>query len=183
MGVKMSKISDDVCCDLKEFLDGYSKLVILGIGNDIRGDDGLGPYIINRLCDLKESGDLNDIDSIGDIDNIYLINAGSVPENFTGSIKKINPSHILIIDASLMNMKPGDINIVSKENIVNLSVSTHSMSLKYLIKYLESCEGVNNDFKILFVGIEPKSMDLSFDLSDVVKETCDDLIKVLIELF
>ena len=57
MGVKMSKISDDVCCDLKEFLDGYSKLVILGIGNDIRGDDGLGPYIINRLCDLKESGD------------------------------------------------------------------------------------------------------------------------------
>ena len=42
MGVKMSKISDDVCCDLKEFLDGYSKLVILGIGNDIRGDDDYG---------------------------------------------------------------------------------------------------------------------------------------------
>lgn len=176
----MSKLNETVYNDLKEFLDGYSKLVILGIGNDIRGDDGLGPYIINRLFDLKEDADDNDLNNDS---GLYLINAGSVPENFTGSIKKINPSHILIIDASLMNMKPGEINIVSKENIVNLSVSTHSMSLKYLIKYLESCEGVNNDFKILFVGIEPESMDLSFDLSDSVKETCDDLIKVLIDLF
>lgn len=197
---------------LEEFLYGCSKLIILGIGNDIRGDDGLGPYIINCLSNLNKDASNNnvlggaDIDNsvnLGDIirfsENILLINGGSVPENFTGPIKKFNPSHIIIIDACLMNMNPGEVNIVSKDNIVNVSVSTHSMSLTYLIKYLESNEDmsmeifddvnlenldveVKKDFKMLFVGIEPEIMDLSFDLTDSVKESCDNLINILAKL-
>ena len=45
---------DDVKLKLNDFLKDCSKLLILGIGNDIRGDDGLGPYIINQLFNLKE---------------------------------------------------------------------------------------------------------------------------------
>lgn len=195
----MTKITEDIELELKEFLDGYSKLLILGIGNDIRGDDGLGPYIINRLFDLKEDildgydfllehasvdGDngvnLSSLDFKDIFNNISLIDGGSVPENFTGPIKKFNPSHLLIIDASLMNMGPGAISVVSKENIVNLSVSTHSMSLNYLIKYLE--KGMGDELNILFIGIQPESMDLSMDLSDLVKDTCDELIKTLLKI-
>ncbi len=205
---------DGIRLKLEEFLEDYSKLIILGIGNDIRGDDGLGPYIINRLSNLNEdvsnNGSLEDTyidnpinleDIIHFSNNILLINGGSVPENFTGPIKKFNPSHIIIIDACLMNMNPGEVNIVSKENIVNISVSTHSMSLAYLIKYLESSSDditvnkdsnleinensnleIHNDFKMLFVGIEPEIMDLSFDLTDSVKESCDNLINIIDDL-
>ncbi|MBQ2962867.1 MAG: hydrogenase maturation protease [Methanobrevibacter sp.] len=107
----------------------------------------------------------------------FFINGGSVPENFTGLIKKINPSHIIIIDASLMNMEAGEINIVNKDNIVDISISTHSMSLAYLIRYLE----LENEFNILFIGIEPESMDLSFELSDNVKESSNGLVKLLFD--
>ena len=40
---------DKISNDIQLFLENSQSLLILGIGNDIRGDDGLGPYIINQL--------------------------------------------------------------------------------------------------------------------------------------
>ena len=45
---------DKISSDIDLFLENCDSLLILGIGNDIRGDDGLGPYIINRLSILKD---------------------------------------------------------------------------------------------------------------------------------
>ena len=226
----MSNNFDEISEEIDLFLENCESLLILGIGNDIRGDDGLGPYIINQLSILKDSimnnsnqTDLNEyfnqkipMDKDNDFeffDNVYdintgntplneglysyinelnvdvneslverlnktfLINGGSVPENFTGLIKKCNPSHIILIDASLMNREAGEINIVNKDNIVDISISTHSMSLSYLIKYLQ----LEKDFNILFIGIEPEIMDLSFELSPKIKDSSDMLIKLLFD--
>ena len=158
---------DEISQDIDLFLEDCTSLIVLGIGNDIRGDDGLGPYIINQLTDLKESN--------GDLDNIHLINGGSVPENFTGLIKKIGPSHMIIVDATLMNEEAGFIKIVNKEDISNVSISTHSMSLSYLIKYLEQ----DIDFKLIFIGIQPENMDLTFELSDKIKDSSDVIVDLL----
>ena len=224
----MSNNFDEISKEIDLFLENCDNLLILGIGNDIRGDDGLGPYIINQLSILKDSilnnqnqnglrektnqkelmnqdNEFEFFDNVCDINtgntrldegldsyfnelnvdvseslverlnNTYFINGGSVPENFTGLIKKCDPSHIILIDASLMNKKPGEINIVNKENIVDVSVSTHSMSLAYLIKYLEQ----EREYYILFIGVEPEIMDLSFDLSPKIKESSNILIKLL----
>ena len=221
---------DKISSDIDLFLENCDSLLILGIGNDIRGDDGLGPYIINQLSILKENilnkSNLNDnnqeidknelenqdnefefFDNVNDINtgntpldeglvsyknelnfhvnetlvdklnNTFFINGGSVPENFTGLIKKINPSHIILIDATLMNMEAGEINIVDKENIVDISISTHSMSLAYLIKYLQ----LEKEYDILFIGIEPEKMDLSFDLSPKIKNSSNMLITLLFD--
>ena len=226
----MSNNFDEINKEIDLFLENCDSLLILGIGNDIRGDDGLGPYIINQLSILKDSilnnsnqndlrekinqkelinqdNDIEFFDNVFDIitvntrldegldsyfnelnvdvneslverlNNTFLINGGSVPENFTGLIKKCNPSHIILIDASLMNMDAGEINIVNKDNIVDISISTHSMSLSYLIKYLE----LEKDYNILFIGIEPEIMDLSFELSSKIKNSSDMLIKLLFD--
>ena len=220
------KISKEI--DL--FLENSDSLIIFGIGNDIRGDDGLGPYIINQLSLLKEyvlnnsnldencqeinenkvltqDDDFEFFDNVIDINTgntpldeginsyilklnvdvneslnerlnkTFLVNGGSVPENFTGLIKKCNPSHIILIDASLMNGEAGEINIVNKDNIVDISISTHSMSLSYLIKYLQ----LEKEYDILLIGIEPEIMDLSFELSPKIKDSSDMLIKLLFD--
>lgn len=221
---------DEISKEIDLFLENCDNLLILGIGNDIRGDDGLGPYIINQLSILKDSilnnsnqndlkeninqkipmnedNDFEFFDNVFDINtgntrldegldsyfnelnvdvneslverlnNTFLINGGSVPENFTGLIKKCDPSHIILIDASLMNKEAGEINIVNKDNIVDISISTHSMSLSYLIKYLE----LEKDYDILFIGIEPEIMDLSFELSPKIKDSSDMLIRLLFD--
>ncbi|MCR5027183.1 MAG: hydrogenase maturation peptidase HycI [Methanobrevibacter sp.] len=113
----------------------------MGIGNELKYDDGVGPFIISKL----NNEDLNE--------NVLLINAQTVPENFTGQIRKENPSHIIIIDACLMGLNPGDYKIVNSDEFTNIGISTHSMSLSYFVKFI-------NPDKIIFLGIEPQSLEL-----------------------
>ncbi len=124
-----------------DFLADYEKLIILGVGNELKYDDGVGPFIISQL----NKRNLND--------NVLLINAQTVPENFTGKIRMEKPSHIIIIDACLMGLNPGDFQIVNEDDFINIGLSTHSMSLSYFVKFL------NHD-NVLFIGIEPESLEL-----------------------
>jgi hydrogenase 3 maturation protease len=159
---------------IDDFLKGYKKLIILGIGNELCGDDCLGPYIINEFESFLN---INDED-INIEKNIILINGGSAPENFTGMIKKENPSHILIVDAALMNSDPGSIKLLNTDEIANVSVSTHSMSLSYLIKYLKN----DLEFNFLFIGIEPFSMNLGDQLSPKVLDSVNHVKNILLSV-
>lgn len=151
--------------DLVEFLKAYKKLVIMGIGNDIRGDDGIGPYIVENIKHLESS-------------NVSILNVTTAPENFTGKIRKIDPTHIIIVDAVIMNEGPGKIKIVKKEEVAGVSISTHSMSLSYLVNYLE----LEKPYNILFIGIEPESMELGQGLSPLVKSSSDEIINIFSEI-
>lgn len=150
---------------LRDFLTDYEKLIILGVGNELKCDDGVGPYIIKKL----------QAEDIEDMDKLLFINAETVPENFTGKLRKENPSHIIIVDACLMGGEPGDVKIVDKYDFANIGISTHSMSLSYFVKYLER----DNNFKIIFVGIEPESMDYSEKLTENVEKSAYEFIDIL----
>lgn len=150
---------------LRDFLTDYEKLIILGVGNELKCDDGAGPFIIKKL----------QAEDIEDKDKLLFINAETVPENFTGKLRKESPSHIIIVDACLMGGKPGDIKIVDKYDFANIGISTHSMSLSFFVRYLEK----GNDFKIIFVGIEPESMDYSEKLTENVEKSAYEFIDIL----
>lgn len=150
--------------ELNDFLSDFKKLIVLGVGNELKSDDGVGPFIIRKLIDENIEND-----------NLLLINAETVPENFTGKIRKENPSHVIIVDACLMGTEPGEIKIVDKEDFANIGISTHSMSLSYFVKYLE----MDNDFKVIFVGIEPETMDWGENPTANVEKTAYRFIEVL----
>ena len=101
-----------------------------------------------------------------------------MPENFTGKIRKEKPTHLIIIDACLMNSNPGDMQIVDRYDFASIGISTHSMSLSFFVKYLEK----DTDFKITFVGIEPESMDWGEKPTPKVEKAADEFIKTLKEL-
>ena len=151
----------------------------MGIGNELKYDDGVGPFIISELNKLN----LND--------NILLINAQTVPENFTGKIRMENPTHVILIDACLMGLNPGDYRIVDENDFANIGISTHSMSLSYFVKFI-------NQDNVLFIGIEPELMELidhdslgSLDenlmnfhgeLTENVLESAEEIIEIFGEL-
>lgn len=150
--------------DLANFLEGYEKLLILGVGNELRQDDGFGSYFVRLFSEAKS-------------EKVSLIDTGTVPESFTGKIKKEKPSHIIILDAVFMNRNPGEIAIINKDQIANLNLTTHSMSLRTFIKYLE----VFNSFEIILIGVQPKFMNFGMELSDEVLETSQYLKNILLE--
>lgn len=143
----------------------YSKIIILGVGNELKSDDGAGPYVIDRLGDVSS-------------ENVILIDAQTVPENFTGKIRKEQPSHLVIVDACLMDEEPGTVKIVNRDDFNNIGISTHSMSLSYFVKYLEQ----DNSFNVIFIGIEPELMEFANALTPKVKEGADNLVEIIREI-
>lgn len=142
------------------------KTVILGIGNPIRGDDGIGPYITDKLIQhVKNQPN----------PNIVPINTGPVPENFTSIIKKHNPNKIIMIDATEMSLTPGAIRIIKKEQIEELALTTHSMPLSILISYLETITK-----NITLIGIQPRTIEDSENLSDILSNKSKIIIEYII---
>lgn len=149
---------------LDNFLSDCEKLIVLGVGNKLKSDDGVGPFIISKL---KEQNIENK--------NMMFIDAETVPENFTGKIRKENPTHLIIVDACLMDLRPGDMRIVNKYEFANIGISTHSMSLSFFVRYLEK----DTEFKIIFVGIEPETMDWGEKPTPEVERAANEFIEVL----
>ncbi len=152
---------------LSNFLEDCEKLIVLGIGNELKCDDGVGPFIIKKLQEEN-------------IENkkLLFIDAKTVPENFTGKLRKENPTHIIIVDACLMGGKPGDMKIVNRYDFAEIGISTHSMSLSFFVRYLEK----DNDFRIIFVGIEPESMDYADKPTENVEKAAYEFIDTLKEI-
>ena len=143
---------------MKKFLKGYEKIVILGIGNEIKGDDGLGPIIAQKSLLLFDKNK-----------NITVFDGGTVPENYTGLIRKENPTHIILVDAVDMKKKPGYIRVVRKEEIAKYNISTHAMPVSFLIKYMETTVNA----QIILIGIQPKSMGFAEPVSKEVEKSID----------
>ena len=149
---------------LKNFLSDCKKLIVLGVGNELKSDDGVGPFIIKKL---KEENIEND--------NLLFIDTKTVPENFTGKIRKEKPTHLIIVDACLMGLKPGEMKIVNRHDFASIGISTHSMSLSFFVKFLEK----DSDIKIIFVGFEPETMDFGEKPTKDVEFACDKFIEIL----
>ncbi len=153
--------------ELKKFLKGYKKIVILGIGNEIKGDDALGSIIAQKTSRLFDKNE-----------NIVVFNGGTVPENYTGLIRKENPTHIILVDAVDMRKEPGYIRVVEKEEIANYNISTHAMPISFLIRYMETTV----DAKIILVGIQPKSMGFAENVSKEVEKSIEEIIDAFLKL-
>ena len=154
--------------ELKKFIEDHSCIIFLGIGNDMRGDDAIGPIIAGNLKKIFEK-----------TPDLMVINAETVPENYTGTIRKENPSHIIFIDAVEMKSNPGHIRLVQREEIADYSISTHAMPLSFMIKYLESFTNA----RMLLIGIQPKNMEMNNPISEEVQESIEKLTGILIKIF
>lgn len=135
--------------NFKDILKG--KVVIVGIGNIMRGDDGLGPMLIERLKDSVKA---------------VCIDSAIAPENYTGKIAKENPDTILIIDAVHLELAPGEYAIIEKNEIEVSGLTTHDISPKIFIDFLDN----ETSADIYMLGIQPKNVSFGDEISDEVKE-------------
>jgi len=154
--------------ELKTWISGFKKIVILGIGNPIRKDDYVGVAIAKLL---KEKNLLNTL----------ILECETVPESFTSIIKEAKPTHVLMIDAANLNATPGFAKMISIDEINGFSLSTHDLPLSLLAKFIV----YETKAKVALLGIQPKTLDfgegLTNELSEASKKIAKIIEKVLIE--
>jgi hydrogenase 3 maturation protease len=149
--------------ELERIIDG-KKVLLLGVGNRWRGDDGVGSYLVKRLQ--------NKI-------NIPLIDASDVPENYIGPIESSGANLVLIVDAADIGANPGDIALVEVDKIKNFGISTHTANLSLLFKVIPQEKRPD----ALLVAIQPGSTETGKGLSEAVRDSLDGLEYLFLQLF
>lgn len=156
---------DDLAGVISERLAKHARIVLCGVGNDLRGDDGVGLYIVNRLLKCKLPGDL------------IPMACGDVPENYISDIVAQNPSHIIIMDAANVGKTPGTIVLVERNEIYGQAISTHRLPLSLFARIVSS--QVKWEVDILVLGVQIESCDFGKGLTSRVKKTADAVVGLL----
>lgn len=146
-------------------LERADRIAVVGVGSNLRGDDVAGVEVVRKLGKQVNSP------------RVLFVDAGTVPENFTSKIKGFEPSHIVIVDAVDLGLRPGAIKTVDSTTIVGQLTSTHRLPLSVFIDYLHEQTRAN----ILMVGIQPASTEMGAPVSREVGEAIDKLVEVLLQ--
>ncbi len=153
----MEKSSNlDTLGHLKLHLKG--KVLILGIGNTLRSDDGVGSILATRI-----QGKLP-----------YIVyDGGSSPENYLGKIIKDKPDTILLIDAVDFGGEAGEFRMLEGEDVQTVNFfSTHDASISLAISYLKNSL---KETGIIILAIQPKVLAFGDQLSPQITKTLERL--------
>jgi hydrogenase 3 maturation protease len=143
--------------NLLPMLKDARRVAIIGIGSDLRADDAAGVEVVRRLRRHLTSP------------NVLLIDGGVAPENFTAQIKKFRPSHVIIIDATDLGVKPGTASLVDLNTITGPSIFSHRLPLSIFADYLRA----QGETKIIFIGIQPANARIGEAMSSQVKKSVE----------
>lgn len=133
--------------------DKLKKTLIAGIGNLLRNDDGVGPYIAGRLHEKPH--------------RIIVIPETGI-ERYISAINRQNPDMILFVDCIDFGMEPGYWGVVSSQRIHESTCHSHNISLKMLAGFFHAESWV--------VGVQPSSIDVGEVISSPVMAAAQEII-------
>ncbi len=143
---------------LTTYLNG--KVVYMGIGNILRGDDGIGPELVARLSDK----------------GLYTVDAGTVPENYIRSVARLDPDTVVIIDAVHLDREPGAVELLDRNDIEgSTGFTTHTLSPTLVMERLEEETGA----RVVMLAIQPGTIEFGAPLSPAVAELLSTLPGIL----
>ncbi len=140
-----------------------NKVLVVGMGNLLREDDGVAFYLLEKLK-VEE-----------DVECLWT---GTSLESYLGKIISMAPDVIFFVDAADFPGKPGDVRLLSPEEIDSFSFHTHGISLSSIVDYIMKFLNC----KIFVIAIKPKSLKLKEGLSPDLSARLGEISKFLIFL-
>jgi hydrogenase maturation protease len=140
-----------------------NRILIMGIGNVLLGDEGLGVHAIRELQSMKLP------------DDVELLDAGTAfidALSYIGDVRKL-----IIIDAIKEGKTPGTVYRIQAghASYTNYSTSIHGISIIGIMK-IAQCSLPDT---VSIFGIEPEYIGWSMELSNIVKGAMPMLIEAV----
>ncbi|MFH0911412.1 MAG: hydrogenase 3 maturation endopeptidase HyCI [Planctomycetota bacterium] len=136
------------------------KTVLLGIGNPILEDDGVGPYFVS-LCRATPER--------------IPLDCGEAPENYLGRAVREAPDCILLVDAVDFGGEAGEARLLDPREFLSRGVSTHDLSLKLAARFFEA----ETTARVALLAFQPRATRLGFALSDELKGSARRIARAL----
>ncbi|WP_028784868.1 hydrogenase maturation protease [Thalassobacillus devorans] len=124
------------------------KIVVLGIGNTLMRDDGIGVYVVESLKGLEQ---VNVTYIIGETDLDYCLDAAE------------DASFLFVVDATSTGKPPGAISWyeLKRMPVMELGISAHNLHLFHMLH--------DSNVKGYLIGIEAAIIDFHLGLSEVLE--------------
>jgi len=155
----------DLRKELRKWLAKSRKTVVAGIGNPIRMDDFVGVKIVR---DLREKI----------LDKGILIECETVPESYIQEIVDLNPSHLLLVDAAILGLKPGEARLIDHKQITDFpAITTHVLPLRVFCEYITK----NTKATIGLLLIQPGNVEFGEGLTPEVDAAAAEITSLLVD--
>jgi len=138
-------------------------VVVLGVGNTLKADDGAGSLLAQAL-----KGRFPDV----------VFDAAAVPENYIGPVRRAEPETIIIVDAADFRGEPGEIRIVTGDDVGGFPGGTHATPLSLFMMVVAEETGA----RTRLVVIQAKTTELGGDMSAEVASAVERLAQELTEI-
>ena len=137
---------------------------LVGVGNPLRGDDGVGPWIAGAVRAAVFGT------------NLRVVDAQDVPENFVPGIARGDCRNVVFIDAVAADGPPGTVVFGPLADFPEAeSFSTHKLALSLSRKFLEAAGK-----KVFLLGIVPAALDFGEGLTAEIERTAGALRDAII---
>ena len=147
--------------DLDGLADG--RVVVVGIGNALRADDGAGPLVAEKLI-ARYPG--------------VVFDTAQAPENYMAPIRRTSPSVVVLVDAADFGGSPGEVRAATAEDVEGLMMGTHAAPLSMFMTVLGHDTGAD----IRLVAIQVASTELGESMTREVADAVDTLVSQLGDL-
>ncbi|MBP2018897.1 hydrogenase maturation protease [Symbiobacterium terraclitae] len=148
------------------------RVVVVGIGNPGRGDDGAGPRVARLLArQLRPEAPEGPCDRI-----VAAIAAETTPEAEAGRIAALGPDCVLLVDAVDFGAPPGSSRLFGEEDLTaRLGWFAHRPPLALLMRYLQERTGA----RVVLLGIQPRDVGWSARMTPPVRAASSAVVRRL----
>jgi hydrogenase maturation protease len=143
-------------------------ILILGIGNILLKDEGVGVHVINKIKGMNLP------------DNVEVIDGGTAGLDLTDFIA--NRKKVIVVDTVKAGEKPGTIYRLTEENLdikPKAIMSFHDIDFLDAL-YMSKTMGEKPE-EVVVIGIEPKDMSDGIELSPEIEERIPIIINAVLK--
>ena len=138
------------------------RTAIVGIGNSLMRDEGVGVHVVQALADLSLP------------DGVELIDAGTCSDV---AFDLDGYDRVIVVDAARGGEDPGTIYRFTEETDFDAG---HGLRACHDVGLLQTLrEAVRGTSDVLILGVEPKEIDWGLDLSSVVRESVPRVVEIV----
>jgi hydrogenase maturation protease len=145
-----------------------NKILVLGIGNVLLGDEGVGVHVVKEL-------EKHEMPS-----HVTLLDGGTGGFHLLSWLQDYQ--EIIMIDATLDQKPEGSISIIKPKFSSDFprTLSSHDIGLKDLIESA-SLLGELPEITLFTVSVDPEQ-SLTMELSDIISESVDKIAKEIMKI-
>lgn len=143
---------------------GRSEVLVIGLGNPIMGDDGLGIAALERL---RDSWTLPP--------SVHLVDGGTWGMNLLPLVEDAN--ELLFLDAIDRGRPAGELTVLEREEVprvLGLKLSPHQIDLREVLALAELRRGL--PARLVAMGLQPARVEMFDGLSPEVACRMDELL-------